>query len=130
MSMKTWKEEFYPVPADQVSAEDALDHSIRKWFGLTKENRERHGIMRILRLRKVFDAEDNDLEIGTCTCSLCQHYIGAGACLSCPFVKLMGKRCDSNFDGVYGEWGMNGDPEPMIFALLFLKEMQETEGEK
>lgn len=38
MSLKTWKLEFYPVEASTVSKEDALDHSLRKWEGLTEEN--------------------------------------------------------------------------------------------
>lgn len=38
MSLETWKEEFYPIPADEVPESQALAHSLRKWEGLRKEN--------------------------------------------------------------------------------------------
>ena len=42
MSMKTWKEEFYPIKADKCKKKDALKHSLQKWIGLRKSNMIKH----------------------------------------------------------------------------------------
>lgn len=33
MSLKTWKAEFYPVPAGTTTNVEACKHSLRKWRG-------------------------------------------------------------------------------------------------
>lgn len=45
MSLQTWKDEFYPVPASEpIGGHKAqIEHSLRKWRGATKENTEKHG---------------------------------------------------------------------------------------
>ncbi len=48
MSLATWKAEFYPFTAEKCAAEfpeEALDHSIRKWEGLSPENLKKHGVL-------------------------------------------------------------------------------------
>ena len=37
MSIRTWKEEFYPKRAQETTKAEALDHSILKWVGLRPE---------------------------------------------------------------------------------------------
>lgn len=44
MSLETWKEEFYKIPAEECIKEQALDHSITKWEGLRPENLQKHGL--------------------------------------------------------------------------------------
>ena len=46
MSLKTWKKEFYPISASRVrkDAIAAIEHSLRKWRGLTKDQMKRHGV--------------------------------------------------------------------------------------
>ena len=44
MSLKSWKKEFYPVPASEVAEKDALAHSLRKWEGLQAKHLKRHAV--------------------------------------------------------------------------------------
>lgn len=37
MSLDTWKAEFYSIPAEEVAAKDAIQHSLTKWIGLRPE---------------------------------------------------------------------------------------------
>jgi len=45
MSLKTWKEEFYPVEAEDAASNpiEATKHSIQKWKGAMAESLEKHG---------------------------------------------------------------------------------------
>jgi hypothetical protein len=47
MSIETWKEKFFHVPADAPSLDTALkrlDHSIRMWVGFRKKSLEKHDL--------------------------------------------------------------------------------------
>ncbi len=104
MSLETWKEEFYPIPADEVPESQALTHSLRKWEGLRKENLEKHGV-------GATGGYVDEMSIDSSTCALCHHHIDSVRCATCPLVKLtMGGNCDSE----YVWWNHAGDPEPMI----------------
>ena len=46
MSIESWKAEFYPVEAAEVSAEDALAHSLKKWQGLQEESLLKHSLVK------------------------------------------------------------------------------------
>lgn len=119
MSLETWKAEFYPQPADEVPADEAVAHSLQKWKGMRPENLERHGV----------DAEwsylafeDQTLGIDASTCALCKHF-ARGSCLKCPLAIVRGGvACDMRREDEarpYGcspfhKWATIGDPEPMI----------------
>lgn len=48
MSIKTWKEEFYPVkPRKSMTTKEAIEHSLRKWEGLRKSNLKKHGLEQV-----------------------------------------------------------------------------------
>lgn len=117
MSLKTWKEEFYPIDAEYVSEEDAVEHSLRKWIGLRKENLDKH---RISTGWTGISDGDEDVYIDSSTCALCQRYFDDEAvneCASCPLFDLLGKRCDNGDDSPFVIWGEYENPEPMIAAL-------------
>lgn len=44
MSLETWKQEFYSLPASNAPIEQALDHSIKKWAGLQPDNLAKHSV--------------------------------------------------------------------------------------
>ena len=107
MSLETWKEEFYPVPADEVPESQALTHSLRKWEGLRKENLEKHGVKR--RLHKV-----GEFHVDSTTCALCHHHAGSFWCYTCPIAGTDEAGNSVNCDHEYIKWVGGGDPEPMI----------------
>ena len=94
MSLKTWKAEFYPVPASKCKEKDALAHSLRRWLGFRRTATTRHHV----RARHALDA--------TC-CALCQTFDCDD---DCPLGRGPCERC-------YAVFGTTGNPEPMIRAL-------------
>lgn len=117
MSTKSWKEEFYPVPAHQVLGEDAVAHSLQKWEGLRKENLDKHECytMRDSVLDKNFVHNMEWVSIGSTSCALCEHHLSAVTnCRTCPLaIARRGERCDMG-DSPYGEFLYGKNPEPMI----------------
>jgi hypothetical protein len=113
MSLETWKEEFYPVPADQVKAKDALEHSLRKWQGLRKEALEKHQLTHTKLHHIRCRASQRQLKIDSTSCALCFFYMDANDCEDC----LLRPRCDQTDDSPFCVWRISGDPEPMIAAL-------------
>ncbi len=124
MSLKTWKEEFYPVPADQCPKAEAVAHSLRKWRGLTVENLERHKMV----------ADGGDLNSGGVSwfrvngCALCYHYADryhpdqTKVCAACPLAKARGGvSCDhcapGESESPFRRFRLADDPAPMIAAL-------------
>lgn len=73
MSLKTWKEEFYAVPANEVAKEDAVSHSLRKWEGLRPANLEKHWVY--WDYRGLTDLPGEVLRIDSNSCALCVHYL-------------------------------------------------------
>lgn len=115
MSLETWKAEFYPIDASKVPVEDAVQHSLRKWRGLTKENLAKHGVKSCgYRI-----ADDTyGLWINSTSCSLCTHYVNnSTGCRGCPLVTVIGGRCDKGIDAPYGKFFEQMNPLPMIEAL-------------
>jgi hypothetical protein len=111
MSLDTWKAEFYPIPAGKVPVEDAVQHSLRKWRGLTKENLEKHGVAR--KGRCIVD-EFGRSELDSTSCALCiHHYSFYDRCFNCPIVVATGDTCGSD----YANFLIDGNPLPMIEAL-------------
>ena len=74
MSLQTWMDEFYPTPAQKFPTElEAVEHSLRKWKGLTKENLEKHSVVHCR--FSIRDDAHVQLDIDSTTCALrVQHY--------------------------------------------------------
>jgi hypothetical protein len=124
MSLKDWKEEFYPIPAGEVPIDDAIEHSLQKWIGLRKENLNRHNVWYDPSRREVrgMGHTSTPVEISSKSCALCHRYIkyegkypGCGAC---PLVAVRTVPCDRSTDGSYmNPWRsftVHENPEPMI----------------
>lgn len=120
MTIKTWKEEFYPIAADSDEAKEsdrsALLHSIHKWQGLEEENLKKHNIT-AKRLNAYFDIDSE-------TCALCQRSeYSWDTCEDCVLRKSRGGRCDVKIPGEsispYDAWICDLDPAPMIALLEY-----------
>lgn len=138
MSMKTWKEKFYPVEAE-VAAKDgvlaAVDHSIKKWEGLTQENLKAHGVRQQLHVITTLGnpmaniKSPNNFSVNGRTCALCVLFATQGKweCDGCPLYEVRGAKCFK--DGVdrspYRAFCEEypGRAEPMIEALKAAREL-------
>jgi hypothetical protein len=120
MSLETWKKEFYPIEAsEEMSAKEAIEHSLRKWKGLRSENLDKHGVDARAEVQYIF-GEDSFLAIDGSSCALCVKFLELDEnlpwCYHCPLAKTLGRSCGS--DGMpYITWMETGNPEPMIKAL-------------
>jgi len=117
MSLQSWMGEFMPVPASHaVTSElEAVQHSLQKWRGLTKENLKKHGVSQL------------DVPApGSANCSLCLRH--CGGCSTCSLYKSRGNvPCDDQIDGeedcspyhaYTGTWfNKKKTPIPMIKCL-------------
>jgi len=131
MSAESWLAAYYPVSADDVPIEDALDHSIRKWTGLLPENIAAHDIQ---------EYDDLPMYIDANSCALCFHakelaLDGDEAnnpdvfCRRCPLYISRGQRCDRYSVAEYDAgtpnpwfaWSNARDPRLMLDALLKAK---------
>jgi len=113
MSLQTWKEEFYPINAQELAEGSELDaarHSLKKWEGLRQEALERHGVFLRSVNPSVMAVTDpvESLSIDFSSCSLCQKY--PSDCDPCSlFIERGGVECDSErYDGDRYE---NDEPE-------------------
>lgn len=126
MSMKTWKEKFYPVePSKSMTKRKAVEHSLLKWRGLLSSNLEKHGLV----VYGSYIQEDGnsieDLRIDDKSCALCVKYGYGSGCMICPLGKHLTHPCDQGERSPYKVWRNSGDPKPMIKALrAVLKEME------
>ena len=134
MSLDSWKKEFYPVEASEIafngSVSDCIKHSLVKWYGLRKENLEKHGVKYTSdefalsdKSAPVYSIATQTLEIDSASCALCQKY--DTNCILCVLAESNGGACDEAANGreaVYNAFvdandPDNPDPEPMIAAL-------------
>lgn len=108
MSLKTWKAEFYPVPASRVSKAKAVEDSLHKWKGLLPGALKRHGVW--LKDAWVRDQSGDGFIISSDTCALCQQN---SSCLECPI------RSATMFDCLptHYEFLHSNRPQPMIGLL-------------
>ena len=139
MSLESWKAEFYPVEASEVSVKDALAHSKRKWEGLRRENLERHGL----------ELEGGGLvaasSVGTLffiasdSCALCHYFLEKSKgdyyqrCTNCPLRMVRGEPCDAPSHNPPSPWGSfirENDPLPMIALIDEAIAASSTEGVK
>jgi hypothetical protein len=113
VSIKSWKEKFYPVPADSATLKsdvDDINHSLQKWIGFRESNLEKHGV-------SVGEIDVRFLS-SALACSLCEKYQDIENtilpnCSRCPIKKLNGFTCN----GPWQVWRFGGTPEPMITLL-------------
>lgn len=109
MSKKSWKQEYYTVPAQKVKECNALQHSLQKWIGLRQENLAKHGI------------KYPPIAVDSGTCALCRHYISVD-CFECPLAQSRNETpCDrTTVDeevSPYRAYRQKDGPEKMIIAL-------------
>lgn len=136
MSLETWKAEFYPVePSPEMTDLEAVEHSLRKWEGLWKENLEKHGLIASSSTIREKENDCERFEIDGESCSLCVKYISRDfnrSCGKCPLKKVNDETpCDLWNDSevsIYGEFGKNGNPEPMIKGLKKALKMVKAGG--
>ncbi len=133
MSIKTWKEEFYKVDANDVDDKDALDHSISKWTGLLPENLKKHDVELFTRVSTILVGDNSfdpdNIIIDARSCALCVHHLmpGQKPCMGCPIWKFRSSRCDksdlNDYDGLseWEEFSINLDPVPMLSLLTQVK---------
>jgi hypothetical protein len=148
MSMQTWKQEFYASPASKVGATaylrddviSAVEHSLRKWEGLTEENLAKHEVELSIDYCGVLTPGDPKSELGINghSCALCCYvdtieddngvYVD---CNPCPYFKTFKKACcmhteDQRYASLVGTdvndypftvFEDTGNPLPMIQAL-------------
>lgn len=124
MSLQTWKEEFYPIPADKVEEKDAVQHSLTKWKGLLPENLKKHEVFRIELCSSptIVDqyTDISEISVGlpvtSKSCSLCELYFATKAapgCTHCPIKVSSGESCNKE----YWTYREEGNPTPMIELL-------------
>jgi hypothetical protein len=132
MSIKTWREEFYPIEAIQCTTDNALNHSLQKWIGLTKKNLKKHGC-RIYNNVVRDDSGDEELyvEIDSESCALCvNHYDTFKRCSCCPLAIARRDGINKEFDYVacdsyrkveetspWRSFSRDGSPKKMIYWL-------------
>lgn len=114
MSLATWKKEFYRTPADKVSKDKALEHSIKKWTGLLPRNRKKHGVK--FSLGELKDAKSNKFNIDSSSCALCVCYNSTGVdCANCLLSSVSDDEHPCN--EVYEDAFDNNKITPMIKLL-------------
>lgn len=136
MSLTTWKEEFYPIPADKAKGDalTAVDHSLKKWEGLRADNMKRHGCYAAGSAISddLLDVvtDDGTMLLNCETCALCKYKDSLDDertyCDKCPITLATGSPCDDLYaddDGdeaaviPWDEWTARQNPEPMIAVL-------------
>lgn len=134
MSLKEWKEKYYPVDAFDVSYKDALDHSIKKWEGLQADVLKEYGLVQS---DNVIGDGNEYMVISGETCSLCCCYIDIEAdnpCSQCPLAQSRdGIPCDDptayEKTTPYSAF-LLGNAKPMLHALRLAKTLQESQNEQ
>jgi hypothetical protein len=127
VSLKTWKQEFYPVDASDTDEDSAAAHSLRKWEGLRHHNLDKHGALVRDNGRYISDGDEH-LPISSTSCALCEwHWQGVEdddgrRCCSCPLaIARQGTPCDVSMpdeeQSPWTQWLSTHDPEPMIHWL-------------
>lgn len=137
MSLKSWRKEFYPIPASKVSKSKAIEHSLQKWIGLREKNLEKHNLEHV-GLKRIAEWEDitNSFSADNESCALCVFYFDANAkCDKCPLSKLRKRypcdeEMDDETDSPYISFIQHKRPEPMIKLLRQALKQQQKEEKK
>lgn len=125
-----WQKKYYPTPASDIgkraSPLDLLDHSIRKWRGLSKAVLKKHGLSQAV---SQLTGQWNRIESGPGrtilivdaeSCALCERYMGNG-CRRCPLKIQLGRTCDDETTtelSPYAKFIKLGKNRPMLKALI------------
>jgi len=122
MTLKTWKKEFYPVPASKsMSKIKAIEHSLKKWRGLTKSNLKKHDLEYFTGFFSSYIVDDSDelMNIDDSSCALCKKFLPEEEymCEKCPLFIHLGKRCDFEDHSPFVIFLKTKNPVPMIKAL-------------
>ena len=119
MSLKTWKKEFYVIPASKCPRNMAIHHSLKKWIGLRAKNLEKHGMKKHTMLFIISEAEIKEnfkgrgwFRISSRSCALCHYFMDTD---DCPITVDF--PCFGDCALAYNVWVEEGDPEPMISKL-------------
>lgn len=129
MSIESWMKEFYPIDAEEtankseVTDEELILHSLKKWTGALPENTEKHDVT--YKDHTVEDRFDDAIVFATGTCSLCVKYDGNSCGTSyrniaeeCPIVRMRGIPCDRIYEKTENAYSdSDEDPTPMIRLL-------------
>ena len=151
MSIESWKAEFYPIPAEAVPEDQALNHSYRKWQGLLPENLARHGLIQVGTMLFVDEGITDEYQIQMqqnpvfyvdgISCALCFHHHSKSEkndfvlCGNCPLRKVRGVPCDStlgvgdNAISPYAAFTLRKDPRPMLDWLVIAIERRSDPAE-
>ena len=129
MTLETWKKEFYPKePKARMTKVEAIEHSLRKWKGLTQENTEKH----FVEIEEGYVVEKDmygvvdTFCVDSYSCALCIKYFDyvtsrqdymKSECRKCPLAKCLGGRCDDGDNSPYRIFMDANNPYPMITAL-------------
>ena len=126
MSLKTWIEEFYPVPASpEMSDADACKHGILKWSGRYKKNLKKHNV----ESTNFYIVERTPLNVvafSADTCALCNKYYDydywsdvfkKSPCQNCPIVKSGNKACVTKGSAYLNSSKSDASPLPMLKVL-------------
>lgn len=134
MSFQTWIKEFYPIDAEEianqneVTDEELILHSLKKWKGALPENTEKHNVTyknHMIESQSVEDQFYGAIVFATGTCSLCQKYDGESCGTSyrsksddCPIIRMRGIPCDRLYEKTENAYSdSESNPKPMIKLL-------------
>jgi hypothetical protein len=145
MSLTTWKKEFYPIPASQVSEADAIAHSLRKWQGTLREALTQHQVTFEDRaIGKPVPAESlrktsDELNFNADTCALCRHHI-ANSCATCPILayklsldpsfEFSDEACEDEYYHTVSRFDKPANTQPMIDLLTSVRDWQSAQANK
>ena len=119
MSIATWKAEFYPTDnfAD-MSAEEAVRHSLQKWKGLKHDQMQKHEVEWSQTGLCLVGIEEGRIRIDSDSCALCYLY-NDHYCARCPLKQARAVRCDvPRDDEEASPWALRfKKPEAMIYWL-------------
>jgi len=121
MSLASWRKEFYPRSAKKTSKRNAARHSLRKWVGVKRENRRKHGVvMKTSPYRYLLDADRNIMILNADTCALCHwysnHFGSEHQCANCPIVKAGCPSCVEE-NSAYNRFNETGRTSVVIRVL-------------
>jgi len=74
-----------------LTDEELILHSLKKWTGVLPENLKKHEVQ--YRNWKVSEKENIKLSFGDGTCSLCHRYYVRTCKKTCPIIKTQGTNC-------------------------------------
>lgn len=141
MSIRTWKDEYYPDVVDENNRfpdwNAAIDSAILKWSGLLPDILLHHEIYQDTFHGKVLKDGWETFDVDCTSCGLCK--LSKDDCEECPITAVTKGRtcfedieCDpdlSNDIGALSEYARfteHGDPIPMIKLLDKTKEFMQT----